>query len=73
MKVLKLLLAFSLIPALTGVALAQVKYVSGNNSWNPDSLGNHRAVVNVTTAGPAAKVTIEWRRRDEPADKGASG
>jgi hypothetical protein len=70
MKVLKLLLAFSLIPALTGVALAQVKYVSGNNSWNPDSLGNHRAVVTVPFKEPAVKVIIEWRRRDDPADKG---
>ncbi|HVW97223.1 MAG TPA: glycoside hydrolase domain-containing protein [Mucilaginibacter sp.] len=46
-----------------------VKYVSGHNTWNPDSLGNHRAVVNVTAEGPAAEAKIEWRRRDNPADK----
>ncbi|QKJ33225.1 hypothetical protein HQ865_20695 [Mucilaginibacter mali] len=50
-------------------AAAQVKYVSGHNTWNPDSLGNHRAVVNVAVAGPAAKAVIQWRRRDDPTDK----
>lgn len=48
---------------------AQVKYVSGHNSWNPDSLGNHRAVVQVKAMAPAVKVMIEWRRHDDPADK----
>jgi hypothetical protein len=38
-----------------------LKYVSGNNSWNADSLGNHRAVVNVTVAGPVCKAEIQWR------------
>ena len=47
----------------------KVKYVNGNNSWNPDSLGNHRAVVSVTAMAPVAKAFIEWRRRDDPADK----
>ncbi|QES90625.1 glycoside hydrolase domain-containing protein [Rhizosphaericola mali] len=33
--------------------------------WNYDSLGNHRIVVSVPKAGKVARVTIEWRRRDE--------
>lgn len=48
---------------------AQVKYVSGQNAWNPDSLGNHRAVVNVASAGPVAKAVIAWRLRDDLAGK----
>jgi hypothetical protein len=47
----------------------QVKYVSGHNEWDPDSLGNHRAVVQVTKPGIVAKAVIEWRRRDDPAGK----
>ena len=39
-------------------------YTSGANSWNADSLGNHRAVVHVATAGKAADVIIPWRRPD---------
>ncbi|MBE9668359.1 hypothetical protein IRJ18_18460 [Mucilaginibacter boryungensis] len=54
---------------ITTATFAQEKYISGHNSWNPDSLGNHRAVVNVQAQGPAAKVVIDWRRRDNPADK----
>jgi hypothetical protein len=46
-----------------------VKYISGNNSWNADSLGNQRAVVNVLKASAVSKVMIWWRRRDDPADK----
>ncbi|MGB4973173.1 MAG: glycoside hydrolase domain-containing protein [Cyclobacteriaceae bacterium] len=40
------------------------------NCWDPDSLGNHRAVVEVTKKSDVAKVTIPWRRRDlKPEDK----
>lgn len=41
-----------------------IKYTDGNNSWNPDSLGNHRAIVHFNGNGTIAKATIEWRRRD---------
>jgi len=45
---------------------AQVlKYTNGNNSWNPDSLGNHRVVVTFKGTGKVAHVKIDWRRRDE--------
>jgi hypothetical protein len=43
----------------------ELKYTDGNNSWNPDLLGNHRAIVQFTGSGTVAKTTIEWRRRDE--------
>ena len=55
---------------LTSFAQHEIKYSSGNNSWNPDSLGNHRAVVEFNDTGKIAKVIIPWRRRDkDPQDK----
>jgi hypothetical protein len=52
-------------------ALSQdVDFSICENCWDPDSLGNHRAVVQVTTKGEVVKVTIPWRRRDvKPEDK----
>jgi hypothetical protein len=48
------------------VAMAQeIPYTSGNQSWNEDSLGNHRAVVQFDGAGALAHVIIPWRRRDD--------
>jgi hypothetical protein len=44
---------------------AQIKYTDGNNSWDPNLLGNHRAVVVFSGKGDIAKTTIEWRRRDQ--------
>ncbi|MEQ8423822.1 MAG: DUF6067 family protein, partial [Cyclobacteriaceae bacterium] len=34
------------------------------NCWDADSLGNHRAVVQVNSKSDVVKVTIPWRRRD---------
>ncbi|PWA11767.1 hypothetical protein DB891_02130 [Flavobacterium laiguense] len=54
----------------TGALRAQeLKYTDGNNSWNPDLLGNHRAIVQFSGSGTVAKTTIEWRRRDENPDQ----
>lgn len=39
------------------------------NCWDPDSLGNHRAVVTVPAAGRIATARIEWRRRDQSPEK----
>ncbi|HET7042804.1 MAG TPA: glycoside hydrolase domain-containing protein, partial [Gemmatimonadales bacterium] len=51
-----------LLPA--GLHAQEVPYRLGH--WDPDSLGNHRAVIQV--AGPATvkavQVTLPWRRRD---------
>lgn len=47
----------------------QIAYTNGKDSWNPDSLGNHRAVVQFTGKGPVAKVVIGWRRRDVHPDQ----
>jgi hypothetical protein len=42
----------------------QIAYTDGKNGWNPDSLGNHRAVVQFNGNGKIAKAVIAWRRRD---------
>lgn len=36
----------------------------GTGSWNSDSLGNHRVVLNVSEKGDAVAARIPWRRRD---------
>ncbi|HTN37710.1 MAG TPA: glycoside hydrolase domain-containing protein [Arachidicoccus sp.] len=69
----KLLLAalFSLF-ALIGVGqIGHIAYATDHGSWNPDSLGNHRIVVKVSSAGTFSRVNIPWRRRDShPEEKG---
>ncbi|TAM99998.1 MAG: hypothetical protein EPN39_05260 [Chitinophagaceae bacterium] len=43
----------------------ELPYPPLKEKWDADSLGNHRAVIEVTGKGNIAKVKIEWRRRDE--------
>ncbi len=64
---MKQILFCLLLGACCNVAVAQeIKYISNNNSWDPDSLGNHRVVLNLNhTDGKVAKVFIEWRRNDQ--------
>ncbi|WP_348811378.1 glycoside hydrolase domain-containing protein [Flavobacterium maritimum] len=59
-------IAFSILFIFSMPLIAQqIKYTNGNGSWNPDLLGNHRAVIEFKGKGTVAKTTIEWRRRDE--------
>lgn len=62
-------ITFSLLFVCSFIFAQQIKYTSGNNSWNPDSLGNHRAVIQFTGKGNIAKTVIEWRRRDYHPDQ----
>ena len=41
----------------------------GTGTWEPDSLGNHRAVVRVDSGGDAVYARITWRRRDKTPDQ----
>ena len=41
----------------------------GVGTWEPDSLGNHRAVLRVNAASEAVIARIPWRRRDTMPDK----
>ncbi|MGN8035256.1 glycoside hydrolase domain-containing protein [Chitinophaga sp. 22321] len=60
-----LLLAGLTFGVLTTAHAQELKYTAGNNSWNADSLGNHRAVVSFNGTSNVARVMIPWRRRDE--------
>jgi glycosyl hydrolase family 123 len=61
-----LLLAALLFTVALPVVRAQneIKYTSCPGCWNPDSLGNHRAVIHFSGTGNMARVIIPWRRRD---------
>jgi hypothetical protein len=60
-----LLLAGWALGIITAVNAQELKYTSGNHTWNADSLGNHRAVVAFSGTGKVARVIVPWRRRDE--------
>jgi hypothetical protein len=48
----------------------EIRFTDGNNAWDADSLGNHRAVVTFNGRGNIARTVILWRRRDmDPWDK----
>ena len=55
------MLFYFFVSALLG---QEIKYSPCIDCWNPDSLGNHRVVVQFAGKGPIAKVNICWRRRD---------
>ena len=69
MNVLKSILIMCLLIFSIPLSAQQIKYTDGKDSWNPDILGNHRAVVEFTGKGDIAKTTIEWRRRDQNPDQ----
>ena len=62
---MKIKLLFSVLLLTTLSAFSQnIPRTNCNDCWNPDSLGNHRAVIGFEGSGNVAKVTIPWRRRD---------
>jgi hypothetical protein len=67
MKLTLPLLFISLVSFRQSVA-QELPYVSGRNAWNPDSLGNVRAVIDVKQKAGAATAVIDWRRRDRHTD-----
>ncbi|NNG17158.1 MAG: hypothetical protein HKM89_11825 [Gemmatimonadales bacterium] len=68
MKRLSQILLFVLV-AVTFPLSSQIP-AFGTGSWEPDSFGNHRAVVHVPEDVDAVWVRIDWRRRDlEPEKK----
>lgn len=62
---------FTALVLISSICSAQnIRYTSGNNNWNADSLGNHRFVVTVTKDAfiknrDVAHVVIPWRRHDD--------
>lgn len=68
---MKKLLLYILSCCLTHLVSAQeLKHTNPDNTWDADSLGNHRVLVRFNGEGNVAKAVIPWRRRDtHPEDK----
>lgn len=60
----KTILSLIIFVCFTRLEAQTIPYRSGNNSWNEDSLGNHRVVIEFTGKGNIAKAVIPWRRND---------
>ncbi|TDW99597.1 glycoside hydrolase domain-containing protein [Dinghuibacter silviterrae] len=60
-----ILLATGLVAGALSLHAQVLSYSDGHNAWNPDTLGDIRAVVYCPSGGAAAFVHIPWRRRDE--------
>jgi len=63
---------FALLLLLSGITVyaQSIPYTNCEKCWVPDSLGNHRVVLQFTGTGKIAKVIIPWRRRDtDPQNK----
>lgn len=60
----KIILSLVIFVCFNHLKAQTIPYRSGNNSWNEDSLGNHRIVIAFTGEGRIAKAVIPWRRND---------
>lgn len=64
------LLTTCLFVLTTGISQAQtIPYKTGTKTWDPDKLGNQRAVVTVTAEGKVAEVLVPWRCRTVKPDQ----
>jgi len=64
------LLGFTFLFLCSTVFSQELSFTNCTSCWNPDSLGNHRVVLQFYNTGKYAKAIIPWRRRDEnPQDK----
>jgi len=62
----RLLFIFLFLSACCASLAQELKYITKNNDWDPDSLGNHRVVLTVEDpSSKAVGVSIAWRRNDE--------
>jgi hypothetical protein len=63
----RLLISIMLLFFCTLCFSQEIKYISKNNDWDADSLGNHRAVITLidTLSSRVALANISWRRNDE--------
>ena len=58
------LVVLAAVLGLVPVAAVAQQVPRRTGAWNPDSLGNHRVVLQVDARAPAVRVHVEWRRRD---------
>jgi len=54
------------VSAFQSLSAQQLTY--GTGTWTPDSLGNHRVVIEVAESAAAVRVHVEWRRPDANPD-----
>lgn len=66
MKTISLFITGLIICALLSYG-QEIRY--GTGQWNPEGLGNHRAVIYVEKPADAVRVTVPWRRLDNVIDK----
>ena len=59
----------ALLAGTSTVWAQDVPFTVANTPWDTETLGNHRAVVFVETAGPVARVVVPWRRRDSAPER----
>jgi len=64
MRSIFFLLSFLVASNLTGYG-QDIKYSVCENCWEVDSLGNHRAVLQVETDSKAVRAILPWRRQDQ--------
>ncbi len=64
---LKPFLFCSLLMLICSISFGQeIRYVTKNNEWDADSLGNHRVVLKLKSSGQTlATAFINWRRNDQ--------
>lgn len=60
-------LLIALLSLTTIVSAEEIRY--GTGTWEAESLGNHRAVVQVEAKADAVRVYIPWRRSDARPEK----
>lgn len=62
----KVFCLLALLLTCTAANAQQLKYVSKNDDWDADSLGNHRVVLDIKNSdAKVVKAVIEWRREDQ--------
>lgn len=63
-------LLFINVALIINVFLTNAQEITyGTGQWNPEGLGNHRAVIYVERPSDAVKVNVPWRRLDNVEDK----
>jgi hypothetical protein len=63
--IINLILLLRIVPA----SAQEIKYGVCPGCWNPDSLGNHRVVLQFEGGGSIARAVIPWRRRDHDPER----
>src|SRR6218665_493464 len=66
---IRTLLLLSLVSLFVTGFSQQVQYKVGRNEWDADSLGNHRAVVEVMKEGNWTSIDIPWRLQIDPSGR----